>query len=104
MTYVSCFYHAFSGAQKVSQGGRSPCCCGFRSTLSVTTDVTTVGPHELEISDWALGLAILTLGNASYCLTAAEPVSGPTDRLAFEHLAGWVVTSQYTEVETHHPR
>ena len=34
MTYVSCFYHAFSGAQKVSWGREHLHCCGRRLTLA----------------------------------------------------------------------
>ena len=35
MTYVSCFYHAFSGAQKVSWGREHLHCCGWRLTLAM---------------------------------------------------------------------
>lgn len=35
MTYVSCFYHAFSGAQKVSWGGSAPHCCSQSLALAV---------------------------------------------------------------------
>ena len=35
MTYVSCFYHAFSGAQKVSWGREYLHCCGWRLTLAM---------------------------------------------------------------------
>ena len=34
MTYVSCFYHAFSGAQKVSWWREHLHCCGRRLTLA----------------------------------------------------------------------
>lgn len=46
MTYVSCFYHAFSGAQKVSWGGRTPRCCGCGLALCHPR-ITTICPHTV---------------------------------------------------------
>ena len=52
MTYVSCFYHAFSGAQKVSWGESTPGCCGWRLARAILLmsplSVCVWGPGQAE--------------------------------------------------------
>lgn len=51
MTYVSCFYHAFSGAQKVSWGREHLHCCGWRLTLATPPTPTAIPVPELWPED-----------------------------------------------------
>lgn len=69
MTYVSCFYHAFSGAQKVSWRGRPTHCRGCQHSplashtpcqLPRPAGASTETPRRLRLC-WALGLQLREL-------------------------------------------